>query len=234
MTLARSKFADRGKKAEEAVQKALDKWVEGYADREFNRLLDTRAAGRIVKSAAADFELFAPGIHGLVEVKETEHEYRLARDKLPQLARLRKRELAGGLCLVLVHHSTTRLWRIAIARQLAEGGDKGSWNLTEWPTYPDAATALASAHEVFASLAQKDERVVYCHYCRKHKPSLGFKVLTDLTGKRRYRCPECHAVRTDPEALEAKRKKDLEIRRGEQATRALLAKDGRSQKRKSA
>ena len=234
MTLARNAFADRGKKAEDAVHKALAKWAEGYADREFNRLLDTRAAGRIVKSAAADFEIFAPGVHGLVEVKEVAHDYRLARDKLPQMARLRKREMAGGLCLVVVHHSTIKLWRIATAAQLAEGGDKGSWNLTDWPTYIDAGAALASIHEIFADLVKKEERVVYCHYCRKHKPSMGFKVLTDLTGKRRYRCPECHAVRTDPEALEAKRKKDLEIRRGEQATRALLAKGGRDQKRKSA
>ena len=232
MTTVGNPFADRGKKAEDAVHKALTKWAKGYADRDYSRLLDTRAAGRGVKSASADFEFFAPGVHGLAEVKETKHDYRLARDKLPQLARMRKRELAGGLCLVLVHHSTTKLWRITSISALIDSGDQGSWNLTDLPTYADAASALGSL-PVFASLLEQGSRLVYCHYCCKHKPSTGYKVLTDLTGKRRYRCPECHAVRTDPEALEAKRKKDVEARRGEQATRVLLAKAAAKKRRLS-
>jgi hypothetical protein len=108
-----NKFADRGKDAEKAVQKVLEAWVaEDPVHREFNRLVDTKAAGRTIKAAAADFEYYAllnpsyERYYGLVEVKETEHEYRLVRDKVPQLPALRKRANAGGLCAVLVYHST--------------------------------------------------------------------------------------------------------------------------------
>ena len=53
--------------------------------------LDTKAAGRIVKAAKADFEFFyfptnsVYAFFGLLEVKETEHEYRLQRAKVSQL-----------------------------------------------------------------------------------------------------------------------------------------------------
>lgn len=135
----KSKLADRGKSAENAVNKFLVEWQDGDPHREFNRLTDTKAAGRIIKASAADFEYYArpsisPGAaprFGLIEVKETEHEYRLARDKLPQLARMRKRAKCGGYCLVLVHHSTLRKWRVVSIPWLADNGDKGSWNLEE-------------------------------------------------------------------------------------------------------
>jgi hypothetical protein len=97
----RSRFADRGKKAEEAVQRFLTDWASQSSTREYNRLVDSKAAGRIIKAAAADFEYccktaYGEEFHGLIEVKETEHEYRLSKDKLPQLPRLRKRQKCGG------------------------------------------------------------------------------------------------------------------------------------------
>ncbi|MCA8917317.1 MAG: hypothetical protein KDB90_18150, partial [Planctomycetes bacterium] len=57
---ARNANADRGKEAEAAVAKALAAWQKMISQtREVNRLLDTRAAGRVVRSAAADFEFFS-------------------------------------------------------------------------------------------------------------------------------------------------------------------------------
>lgn len=142
-------FKDRGKDAENAVQKFLKEWAEQCTTREFNRLPDTKAAGRIMKAAAADFEFFYLAemddpvrFHGLLEVKETEHEYRLARDKISQLPRLRKRANCGGVCLAIVHHSTLKKWRVISARDLAETGDKGSWNLTGLPLYDTPGAAL--------------------------------------------------------------------------------------------
>lgn len=234
MTFGRSRFADRGKGAEDDVAKALKAWVADRADRDYTRLLDTRAAGRIVKSAAADFEFFAVGAHGLIEVKETEHEYRLSRDKVPQLARMRKRELCGGVCLVLVHHSTLGIWRTLRVGDMAEGGDKGSWNITDVPAYATATEALGRAHDLFSDLLDASPRLVYCHYCRKHKPSTGFKVLRHPGGTVRYRCPDCHAVRSDPTARERKTNADIEVRKGEQATRVLLAKEAKERKRNPA
>lgn len=141
-------FANRGVYAESKVQHYLDWWVSLDTHREFNRMVDSKAAGRIIKSAPADFEYFCIGPdgvsqHGLIEVKQTEHEYRLARDKVPQLPRLRKREKCGGTSAVLVYHSTLKVWRCVGVKQLAETGDKGSWNLIAERTYASCGDALA-------------------------------------------------------------------------------------------
>lgn len=153
-----SRFADRGKKAEDAAQKALTDWetnlmASGSARCDWARLVDTKAAGRILKAAAADFEWFYSGFavlrHGLIEVKQTEHEYRLARDKVPQLARLRRRAAAGGHCLVLILHSETGEWRCVDTGWLVLPNDKGSWDLRKVPTWPSARAALASVEDAF-------------------------------------------------------------------------------------
>lgn len=146
-------FAGRGTEAEKVVKDFLDLWVVGSPFREFSRLTDSKAAGRIIKAAPADFEYFCHrGLtpqHGLIEVKQTEHEYRLARDKVPQLARLRKREKCGGTCCVLVYHSTLKTWRVIDTLTLADTGDKGSWNLAEEPQFPTVAQALTYFSEAF-------------------------------------------------------------------------------------
>lgn len=90
----------------------------------------------------ADFEFYMPGVHGLIEAKETSHDYRIAKDKVAQLSRLHKRELAGGLCVVLVKHTKLRKWRCVQAMDLPAGYP--SWDLRGWPTYDSAAEALAS------------------------------------------------------------------------------------------
>ena len=141
-------FSNRGKKSEDAMSKFLTVWAANPlrpGHREANRLTDSKAAGRIIKAAAADFEYFCNAGHGLVEVKETEHEYRLARDKVPQLARLRKRTHCGGICVVAVFHSTLKKWRIVDATYLATTGDKGSWNLESVAAYDDLDTAMREA-----------------------------------------------------------------------------------------
>lgn len=152
-----SRFADRGKKAEEAVQKALTCWesnlmAQGRARCDWARLMDTKAAGRIVKAAPADFEWFFSGAHvrhGLIEVKQTEHTYRLERDKLPQLARLRRRAAAGGHCLVVIMHSETGAWRCVDTDWLMQPNDKGSWDLRGVPEWPTALATLASVEAAF-------------------------------------------------------------------------------------
>lgn len=144
MAYGKSKFADRGKVAEDAIKKYLAWWEEQSVHREANRLTDTKAAGRIIKAAAADFEYYCgdPIRHGLIEVKETEHEFRLSRSKVSQLARLRKREKCGGVSYVLVYHSTINCWRAATIEYLATTGDKGSWNLSDLPLFAIPEHAL--------------------------------------------------------------------------------------------
>lgn len=149
MSMFTSRFADRGKVAETAVQKYLTRWAAALPKREFNRLADTKAAGRIIKAAPADFDFYAEGNFGLIEVKETKHDYRLERSKVSQLPRLRLRASAGGLCLVLVLHSTLNKWRALLVQELTSFGDKGSWNLTDRPLFDNCDDALASAWQGF-------------------------------------------------------------------------------------
>lgn len=149
-----NKFADRGAVAENAVQKYLTDWAQ-HPHREFSRMVDSKAAGRTIKAAAADFEFFAMQRgcgqrgdetrrhHGLIEVKETKHAFRLEKKRVTQLARLRKRTNAGGTCLVLVFHSEAGGWRCLDVPYMVAGGDMtGSWDMTNEPTFPTAAEAL--------------------------------------------------------------------------------------------
>lgn len=140
--------------AEKLVQAYLSGWSSRSPRREFNRLVDTKAAGRIIKAAVADFEWFCADnklpLHGLIEVKETKHEYRLARDRITQMPRLRKRSAAGGKCLILIYHSTLDAWRCADAVTLFQSDEAASWDLRSEPTFTSPGTALASLVGVFA------------------------------------------------------------------------------------
>jgi hypothetical protein len=92
------------------------------------------------KAMIGDFEFFLPGTHGVIEVKETKHDYRIAKDKLEQLPRLHKRAMCGGTCIVLVYHSTTKLWRSFLAIDLEIG--KPSWDLSGYEQFESAKAAL--------------------------------------------------------------------------------------------
>jgi hypothetical protein len=150
-------FADRGEVAEKATQRALTDWAQ-HPHHEFNRMVDSKAAGRTIKAAAADFEFFCKvedcgprgdttlTFHGLIEVKETKHAFRLERKRVTQLARLRKRANCGGVCCVLVYHSTENLWRgLPLALLLADNAVGGSWDLSKVPLHATALAALTAA-----------------------------------------------------------------------------------------
>lgn len=150
-----NRFADRGAVAEKAVRAYLERWAEGVPHREFERLVDSKAAGRTIKAAPADFDFHCldergAARFGLIEVKETQHECRLARDKVPQLPRLRRRARCGGLCIVLVLHSTMGQWKATTSAWMEFNGDKGSWNLKELPAFETPHGALHHLYpEVF-------------------------------------------------------------------------------------
>lgn len=152
----KNKYTDRGKEPEDDVKDFLKKvWEPASPHREANRLVDSRQAQRIIAAAKADFDFYSgfdpqSAYFGLIEVKSTKHTYRLERGKVPQLPNLRKRELCGGVCVVLVFHSELKAWRIVTADWLTHNGDKGSWNLTQFPTYPTPEAALHSLYpEIF-------------------------------------------------------------------------------------
>lgn len=151
-------FANRGKYAEDKAHAYLQWWAGADPHCEASRLVDTKAAGRIIKAAKADFEYFtgrgSASQHGLIETKQTEHDYRLERAKVTQLPNLRKREKCGGRCYVLVYHSTIKAWRCLSVPYLVEGGDKGSWNLSAVPTFPTCWQALGDQSWVFPPWAK--------------------------------------------------------------------------------
>lgn len=151
----KSSFADRGKQAEKLVQEFLDEWVARSAHHEYERLVDTKAAGRIIKASAADFQYYASGgagqsHHGLIEVKETKHEYRLEHGRITQLPRLRKREKCGGRCFVLLYHSTIKQWRVLDVPFMVTNKAGASWDLSGHIAFSSPGEALAaSKSEVF-------------------------------------------------------------------------------------
>lgn len=134
------KTADRGKAAEQAVQTCLEELSAKRSTFDYLRLPDVRSAMGRMKAMPADFEFFAPLSHGLIEVKETEHNFRISKDKVPQLPMMRKRVLAGGVCYLLVHHSTLKKWRAVPVQALDPSVP--SWDLTAWPLLDNAAKAL--------------------------------------------------------------------------------------------
>lgn len=150
-----AKLSNRGKDPEDDVKEFLDKWAAASPHREANRLLDSRAARIIIQASKADFDFYTgwdptSAFFGLIEVKSTEHEYRLARDKVPQLPALRKRAMCGGICVVLVHHSTLKQWRLLHSGWMADNGDRGSWNIGHLPLWDTPEQALrASYPEIF-------------------------------------------------------------------------------------
>ena len=146
-----SRHANKGKGTETQVQNALDTWqrVEPLT-REYNRLLDSKAARRIVKTAPADFDYYADGTFGLIEAKETEHSFRLPKARVTQFASMLKRHYAGGVCGIVVYHSKDKVYRGVPMDFLVLGADKPSWDLTPIPAVPTASEALCHIWEGFA------------------------------------------------------------------------------------
>lgn len=151
--------ANRGKYAEGKIRDILKEMEEEQLRFTFNRIQDAHAAGRIFASQAGDFEWFfdtgriaalpeesgkraVPYTrNGLIEVKETEHAFRLAHKNFSsdKVARMRKRQLAGSECLIVVCHRVygsgeQPLWRFVDFDYFLQR-EGGSWELTDYPTY---------------------------------------------------------------------------------------------------
>jgi hypothetical protein len=122
--------ANRGKVAEGQVKKYLAAITR--QDFAWNRLPDAHAGSR--QPTLADFLLINKGQPILLEVKEVAHDYRLpvGNFKLENRARMRIFQLAGAKCVVLIHHSTTKVWR-CLPLDYFGAQDTGSWDLRLTP-----------------------------------------------------------------------------------------------------
>lgn len=124
--------AKRGKVAEAKVRDYLKALEAQTIQFTFNRIGDAGAARGAFASQAGDFQAFGWGRNWIIEVKETQHAYRLPHGNfgVEQVVKLRKRELAGSLPLVLIYHRNEKLWRCpAFSTFLHREG--GSWDLRE-------------------------------------------------------------------------------------------------------
>jgi penicillin-binding protein-related factor A (putative recombinase) len=124
----------RGKAAETAVKRRLEVLAKS-ADFAYARLPDARAGSFM--PALADFMMVRQGVMTLIEVKETQHDYRLVHPNFgeDQVARMRVFQAAGASTLVLIHHSTIKRWRYGRVDQFLDRSIGGSWDLRTWPTF---------------------------------------------------------------------------------------------------
>lgn len=131
---ARRKTGQRGKSAEVKVHEFLSGLKNEDLNFDFDRLIDARSCGRPVPPSVADFVGAFTSRSFAIEVKETKHPYRLSVSAFPQFPRMKRRAMAGALCIVVVKHTEEKLWRVIKVCDLDDRAT-GSWDLRAWPTY---------------------------------------------------------------------------------------------------
>lgn len=136
--------ADRGKKAEKDVAKYLAEMSARIAVFDWHRVYDARSAGGRFAAQPGDYAFYTPHAHGLVEAKEVEHDFRLPKKNFEkeQIAKLHKRQIAGGQICIVINFTTTKLWRLVPLSFFILHLDQPSWDLTGFPTFPKAKNAL--------------------------------------------------------------------------------------------
>jgi hypothetical protein len=148
--------AGRGKYAEGKVREQLLKESQRRAGFDFERNYDARSSMGRIPRRAGDFTIYGYDIgiggptaagHGVIEVKEVEHDFRLPKKNFNPdgFGILRKRELAGGLVAIIVYHRTTKLWRSVPFQFFWENAGEPSWDLTQFFGYSSAKAALQAA-----------------------------------------------------------------------------------------
>lgn len=143
----KEELAKRGKKAEAAVARYLKLLKESRSEFDYARQYDARSAGGRFQSQVGDYLIFGPHQHAVLEVKTVAHNFRLPNKNFPadQIAKLRRREMAGSEIIVLIYHSAANLWRIPEFSTFSANPAAASWNLSEVPTYEFGSAALDAA-----------------------------------------------------------------------------------------
>ena len=143
--MSKSNIGQRGKAAEKEVDKVL-RQLNNRSDFAYWRLPDARAARGFLAAQPGDFCYFTVKdgsfCGGIIEVKETEHEFRIAKDKISQLATLHKFEWAGANSIIVIHHSIEDVWRAFKPSDLEIGPP--SWDLRCFPAHTTVSAALKS------------------------------------------------------------------------------------------
>jgi hypothetical protein len=163
LPISKEELANRGKKAEATVAKFFDKLKKESATFDFQRQYDARTARGRFPSQTGDYLVWRKLVQGsrlignfsaAIEVKTVAHDFRLPSKNFnsEQIAKLRRRQLAGCLPVVLVFHSTVKLWSCPPFLTFQSEPDAPSWDLTTWGSYATAADALTDASpEIFGA-----------------------------------------------------------------------------------
>ncbi len=159
--------ANRGKYAEGKIKDHLKRLNDAHMNFCYNRVQDAHAAGGKFVPQPGDFQAFVdlgpipPGLfekangflhwsmnnisrNFIIEVKEVKHDFRLAHANYStdKVARVEKRCKAGTEAIVMVYHTTTKLWRAVPQAVFNDRSTGGSWDLRAWPIV-DYRTALS-------------------------------------------------------------------------------------------
>ena len=131
--------ANRGKEAEKVVTTLLKSLDAASTRFTFERILDAHSSkGAVSSPRAGDFAMYYKGANYLLEVKQMAHDFRLNRANFPldQRARMRKRELCGTRCHVLIYSTTAKVWwSLPISYFGFE--ETSSWDLSNLEPNPD-------------------------------------------------------------------------------------------------
>lgn len=146
---ASKKIGQRGKSAEADVREHLEHLRKSKWHFDFERKYDARSARGRFPSQTGDYGFFIPGMHGIIEVKEVHHDFRLPQKNFSkdQIARCRIREMSGSQIIVIVKHTTTGLWRVPQFDIFRDNPTAASWVLTPYREYASAREALESVED---------------------------------------------------------------------------------------
>ena len=122
-------LSSRGKTAETKVQDIFSMWMKEDLQFDFDRLLDSKAAGKIVAAQVSDFLLFYKGVSATIEVKEMKKGVRLPKKSFPQHPRMVRRSHTGCQGYLIAHTVDTGLWWVATVDNMELGAT--SWVLPE-------------------------------------------------------------------------------------------------------
>ena len=138
----RKEKGQRGKSSEDKVQEILSEFKAKHMCFDFDRVYDTRSAGRTLPSGESDLSVFCDGQAVALEVKEVKEGWRL--DKFVQLPRIHRRSFTGVLGCVLVHLLEPGLWILVSHLWLCNDINAASWRLDvpEFIKYKSAREAL--------------------------------------------------------------------------------------------
>ena len=153
---ARAKKGQRGKSTETLIEAVLAEIKGSDPTFDYDRLPDTRMAGRIMPARVSDFTIFRKGQSFSLEVKEVKKDtwrFSLGKKPFPQFPRMQRRELAGCPGLLIVHLIHHRVWVYVWTRDITQGLKSLDCRLLQ---HYDSAKTVFAAAMVCRSASMKD------------------------------------------------------------------------------